>query len=789
MAKPQSDYINGNLVFQDSFFLQNLFDKSVFCGRMKPIKNMKKTRFDLNKALFISSVLILCLTLLVFAFLNHFIFKQIQKQLFDQYRENTELSISSCAQNLSFYFRSNYAKLDFIANEGKFSSATEQEIIKSIKSANVVIEPDYEEIVFINSRGEAFGANGKKNRIFNGKFIKQSEKFHQEYFVTDPEFIKSKNKSLFFVGRPLTDQNQNYKGILGFSIEPQKVKDFLMKINLPENFEIGIIDSQGNLIIHSDLENPQNINLIEKEPKYEKFTSNFFAKTKSGFIQTQGKNKEIVDLIYRPLEGTSWILGISIPHTKIAELNFLKEKTYWILLIVIFGLVLLLLIVETSIFSYFQKRKSIAGNYDSLTNLWTRQKFEEEASIILKHNKNSVFLLVNADIRGFKFINQNFGNQTADKLLYYFSELLNIYVKKHKGILSRGYADRFYSLIKVENKEQTLQTFSKYLDEMNKNIKAYDIPFTPKFGLSFYSTEALGTSIQNLIGEASFARSTIKDDAMHQYAVYDSKLLKTINEEQYMEQHMQEGLETGQFFIMYQPKIDLKTEKIVGAEALVRWQEPKMGLLPPAKFIPLFEKNGFVKKLDFYVYEKVFQFVQKQLSTSQPIVPISVNMSRIHTNPKTFINEFMKVFNKYDVNSNYIEVEILERSIIEDDTLLEITNLLHNNGFRVAMDDFGAGESSLNMLTRIPVDILKFDREFLLNSTNENGELNKKDAVFIQTLVNLSKNLNKQTIFEGVETKVQRDFLKKINCDQVQGYFYSKPLTESDFLKFLKEHL
>ena len=211
--------------------------------------------------------------------------------------------------------------------------------------------------------------------------------------------------------------------------------------------------------------------------------------------------------------------------------------------------------------------------------------------------------------------------------------------------------------------------------------------------------------------------------------------------------------------------------------------------MPPAKFIPLFERNGFVKKLDFYVYDCVFKFVQKQLELGEPMVPVSVNMSRVHTKPEKFINEFMQIFKKYDVAPEYIEVEILERSIMEDDTLLEITNLLHKEGFKVAMDDFGVGESSLNMLTKIPVDVLKFDREFLLNSTNEKGEMDKKNAVFIQTLVNLSKNLEKQTIFEGVETKVQRDFLKKIKCDQVQGYFYSKPLTEDDFLQFLKQHL
>ena len=156
---------------------------------------------------------------------------------------------------------------------------------------------------------------------------------------------------------------------------------------------------------------------------------------------------------------------------------------------------------------------------------------------------------------------------------------------------------------------------------------------------------------------------------------------------------------------------------------------------------------------------------------------------------KEFMEEFMRLFKKYNIPPNLIQVEIIERSVMDSNTLCEITNRLHKEGFSVAMDDFGSGESSLNMLTKIPVDVLKFDREFLLSSTNENGTLEEKSAKFIQSLIDLSKNLEKETIFEGVETKAQRDFLKSIKCDQVQGYFYSRPLIETDFLVFMNEHL
>ncbi|MBP5519405.1 MAG: EAL domain-containing protein [Treponema sp.] len=152
------------------------------------------------------------------------------------------------------------------------------------------------------------------------------------------------------------------------------------------------------------------------------------------------------------------------------------------------------------------------------------------------------------------------------------------------------------------------------------------------------------------------------------------------------------------------------------------------------------------------------------------------------------MHDFMEIFNKYSIPAKMIQLEILERSIMDNSTMQDITNKLHKEGFSVAMDDFGSGESSLNMLTKIPVDVLKFDREFLNASTDRNGHIDKKSEKFIHILIDLSKNLDKQTVFEGVETQAQRDFLRSINCDQAQGFFYSEPLSEQDFLEFLKRH-
>lgn len=454
-------------------------------------------------------------------------------------------------------------------------------------------------------------------------------------------------------------------------------------------------------------------------------------------------------------------------------------------------IIFLLSYLELKIMEVFQKKQLFPVYFDSLTNLWTRQYFEEEASRQLKANPKIKFMLIEADIRGFKFINESYGEEAADKLIVYYSKIINHFAQKFHGIIGRGFADRFYILLKVTSVQKAMSEFKTNMEICQEMTRQSEIPFFPKFGIAFLlpDNKKRDITIQGLIGQASFAKSAIKDDALTSYAVYNSHLLEKINEEHYIEGRMQQALENGEFFVMYQPKISLKDEKICGAEALVRWNNPEEGFMTPDKFIPLFERNGFIKKLDFYVYEQVFKLLQRQLAAGKDLVPISVNMSRNHNKPEKFIHDFLEIFNKYNVPAKYVQLEIIERSFMGSNTLSEITQRLHKEGFTVAMDDFGSGESSLNMLTTIPVDVLKFDRVFLLSSMREDGSMDPKSAEFIQILVNLSKNLEKQSVFEGVETKEQRDFLKSINCDMIQGYFYSKPLSEQDFLQFIKMHL
>ena len=344
-------------------------------------------------------------------------------------------------------------------------------------------------------------------------------------------------------------------------------------------------------------------------------------------------------------------------------------------------------------------------------------------------------------------------------------------------------------LYKVKDVRTGMAKFREDLDELMENIKKSEIPFVPKFGITFVRTsKERKITIKDLIGQASYAITTIKEDMLTPYAIYNSRMVNKVKERNYIELNMEKALNENEFFVMYQPKVSLKDDKVVGAEALVRWNSPERGILSPNTFIEIFENNNFIQKLDFYVYDKVFAFIQQQLKEGKKVVPISVNMSRNHNKPEKYVQELMKIFNKYDIPPNLVQIEIIERSVMDKSSLQDITNRLHEQGFTVAMDDFGSGESSLSMLTRVPVDVLKFDREFLLSSSNDDGTMDEKTASFISILITLSKTLDKETVFEGVETEKQRDFLRSIRCDQVQGYFYSKPLMQEDFVRFVEMH-
>ncbi|MEG0378169.1 MAG: EAL domain-containing protein, partial [Eubacterium sp.] len=262
---------------------------------------------------------------------------------------------------------------------------------------------------------------------------------------------------------------------------------------------------------------------------------------------------------------------------------------------------------------------------------------------------------------------------------------------------------------------------------------------------------------------------------------YNDDIRNRILEKQEIENDMQRGIDHEEFMVYIQPKYSLKTLSIKSGEALVRWKHPKKDIIPPDMFIPLFEENGFIVQLDMYMLKKVCKQLRTWIDSGKTPVSISVNQSRLHLHNPNYLRTIIQILETYQISPKWIELEITESAFFEDtEKMIEILNSLHEAGFKISMDDFGSGYSSLNMLQEITVDVLKIDKNFFKDSSN--SDRGKK---IVDNIITMASDLDIVVVAEGVETKEQVEFLKKTDCDLVQGYFFSKPLPMDEFEKKL----
>ena len=727
-------------------------------------------------------ILILALNIL----LTNTLFKKITQSAQLKFIQDCENTVEDYANALLSKLESVETEIDLFYAKIAYKSLTPREIQSIIIRERKGISINFDDIFFTDMHGMAYNEFGELNDISDRDYYKKITSGVTNFYVSNVVESKHDGSPILVFSRPVFNESNKIMGALCAACSINTLNALLDDIKVGSEKKITIRDANNRLIKHYK---QKWINWTFAPWKYadKNIGTGGEVHMVKETINTEG---EVVYFFNKRLSATPWTVGITVTVDEFNEIEK-KQKDYQFF---IFDIIILaisaIFLLELWVHSILERHQILSTHIDSLTHLWVRAYFEKEAAKWLKRYPNSKFMVIEADMRGFKFINQKYGETRANKILFQFSKILYETTKNYNGILSRGYADHFYIFIRINSVHRAMHVFKHDLEKLMEQVKKLEVPLSPKFGITFYlPKKSEGTpTIQSLINQTTFAKNSIKENALQQYAIFDNKMLKQSYSDNHIESYMHKALENKEFFVMYQPKIDLLTDKVVGAEALVRWESPELGYMPPNNFIPLFEKNNFVVKLDFYVYEQVCRFISRCLRTGKPVVPISVNMSRNHDKPEKFVHDFTRLLKQYEIPPELIEVELLERSSLDKNLLREITIMLQKEGFKVAMDDFGSGESSLNMLSTIPVNVLKFDRSFLFASDAENGTLDETSENFIETLIDLGKNLKKETIFEGVETQEQRDFLRKIKCDQVQGYFYSKPLREDEYMEFLIKH-
>lgn len=410
---------------------------------------------------------------------------------------------------------------------------------------------------------------------------------------------------------------------------------------------------------------------------------------------------------------------------------------------------------------------------DFLTKLYNKETFYQKVAAQIHDDADITYSLVYFDIERFKVVNDFFGEPKGDELLMYLADIVRSFSNEPNFFGARFNADCYCVCMPHDkvNEFRFANFVISHLEQFPINLK-----LNINFGVFVISDIDMKVSL--MCDRASLALKNIvgKYDTYIEY--YNDALHKTIVEEQEITSEMHRALAEKQFRVFIQPKFDLNSFSVIGAEALVRWQHPEKGLVPPIKFVPIFEKNGFITELDMYIFEEVCKELRRLIDKGVPVVPISVNLSRADIYKPNLCEFIVEMMAKYQLDYHLIEFEITETSYTQDsEQLIDIVNRLRELGFAISMDDFGTGYSSLNMLSEVPVDLLKIDMRFLKN-LNENDV---KTTSIIHFIVYMAKWLNLPVIAEGVETLEHVEYLRSVGCFNGQGYFFAKPFPITEY--------
>lgn len=413
--------------------------------------------------------------------------------------------------------------------------------------------------------------------------------------------------------------------------------------------------------------------------------------------------------------------------------------------------------------------------YDQLTGVYSKEFFYRQAKTILEQNSSTDYDIICCDVENFKLLNDSYGINVGDDILRGIAQMSVEFVQD-KGICGRLGADVFVCLVE-RSIGYSDETFEAYIQHLN-SITSVKI-LTMKFGI--YQIRDTSLPISAMCDRAILAVESIKGRFGKLIAYYNDEIIQKLLLEQTITESMETALAEGQFKVYFQPKFNLSTSSISGAEALVRWFHPERGLLSPGEFIPLFEKNGFISKLDQYMWDKTCSIIRGWIDAGIRPVPISVNVSRTDIYDLDLPETILSIVEKYGLETWMLHLEITESAYTENPKqIIDATSRLRSMGFVIEMDDFGTGYSSLNMLSELPIDVLKLDIRLVQSPDDDNGRKN-----ILNFIISMAKWMNLLVIAEGVETEDQVKRLKYINCDYAQGYYYARPMPNRNFIELL----
>lgn len=411
------------------------------------------------------------------------------------------------------------------------------------------------------------------------------------------------------------------------------------------------------------------------------------------------------------------------------------------------------------------------GGYNEL---WFIQKYNE----ILASGKK--YALVQINIKNFRYYNTKHGYQGGNEVLtLVYDSILDLLSEEEYA--ARIYADNFALLLKCEDTNALL--YDRLIEKIDLFYRIEDPRVYRNLFLSYGICEIKeDMSFQKAWSDANLARkeSASPNRRCHSLEIYDNKIHHQYMDRIELEVRTADAYKDYEFFPFYQPKVDAKTHKVVGAEALLRWYDEEGNLVPLYKYLPILNENSYIILVDLDIFDITCKLLEERLKKGLYVVPISFNLSKASFYEKTVIQDYIEIFEKYDIPKDLIQIELMETISLDDtDRMKYIISSFVDYGFKCILDDFGNGYSSFNVLLNNDISAVKIDRQFFLDNLNGDSKL------IIKTVINLIKSLHMEVVAEGVETKEHADYLRECGCDMIQGFYFYKPISTDEFIKVL----
>lgn len=521
----------------------------------------------------------------------------------------------------------------------------------------------------------------------------------------------------------------------------------------------------------SDSKTIQNLNQLEEDIKNKK----------SGTFHFNDEDGNRIILSYHPISVNGWTLITMVPSAMIMNQTnqYIDCMVYIVTAICILFIVCLLLIL-----SFFRKNRENLENIafiDPLTEGYSNVAFQMKCEQLFQKAGDNAYTIVLLDVERFKLINRQYGTKAGDRTLCYIYKVLTKHMKQNE-VAARSDSDHFFLCLK----ETDTDRIQKRLDNIIKDINSYVRESEMYYSLVIRQGACVVTDVnEDVTILQDHARIALRMNSQRNVCgFYNDKVMQQMQKEQHLSAIFETSLKNGDFHVYLQPKVNLNDQTCGSAEALIRWIHPELGNISPQEFIPLFEKNDKIIQLDKFVFKEVCRYLHDRIEKGESALLISVNLSRRHFQDLSFLKEYAQIKESYKIPDGLIELELTE-SIFFDDQQIEIVrkavDQMHEYGFCCSLDDFGVGFSSLGLLKYFNVDVIKMDRKFF-----DDIQL-KKSQKIIRSFIEMAQEIQVKVVAEGIETKEQLAFLYETECNMVQGFIFSRPLSLENFDEWIQK--